>query len=767
MSSIVIVLFGVLLCGNVLKAELAGSLASSLTVLPEAGFSSLILDNIHLSNGNATGFYVTFGQANCPIQIQVWRRRNSLQYELHWETEVITRGSPGVSFVNVSTPVYILGEIDRLGFSSLYRDSSCVAFDIQANSESLFYKYMSGVQPVLGQIYAFATFHGDHRFGLQIEYILSAKELAMGDPLKTGVPTKQEVIGFHVETTKTSDIGMSSFILEGLKLKAGWVHGYRVRVETVGCTIALQVWYPDSGNKYLLKGQTIFTSTEMGYFNVEAAVLNRFAINEEDRLGFTSYHPHSSCVPYLFVSDRESRKNAKTVFYKFSSNNKPLVNESQTFIPYQTTLLFAIELEILIPLDVITGPTGPAGPPGVPGLQGPAGPPGVQGATGLVGEIGNKGVGGDAGLPGTTGITGSPGDGGIKGSRGLRGPTGLTGPAGGTGSIGVTGVTGQRGAGGQRGPVGIRGDQGLIGDTGTTGSTGYAPQGSTGVSGVAGPIGATGLGGNVGPLGQGGPDGSTGVHGVVGVTGPAGPMWLPLGGDYCQTTTLHCKHYCENTELGPRCRCKPGYRLVGQTDCQEINECACRNGGCQYFCTNNNGSYFCHCPLGLKLSSDDHRCDDINECEEKRDDCYSGQLCMNIWTSYYCAGPFDDSTASVGETAALTQGVRFLTKNIVIGLILWMVLLTLLIFTSIILLLSDLQNCCRGNDSRPRKAHREFYYPSFFPRISLDQGRIADKVEVLDSARSNDAGGVDNLGADHLNETSEMDGRREKEQQKL
>ena len=77
-----------------------------------------------------------------------------------------------------------------------------------------------------------------------------------------------EVIGFSVKTTKTADVGMSSFILEGLRLKSGWVHGYRVRMETAGCTVALQVWYPDTGNTYHLKGQTVFTATKTGYFTV-------------------------------------------------------------------------------------------------------------------------------------------------------------------------------------------------------------------------------------------------------------------------------------------------------------------------------------------------------------------------------------------------------------------------------------------------------------------------------------------------------------------
>ena len=82
--------------------ELAGSLAPSLDVMPEAGYSSLILDNLEFSNGNVTGFFVSMGDANCPVKIQVWRRRNSLQYELHWETPVIVRNSPGVFFVSAS-----------------------------------------------------------------------------------------------------------------------------------------------------------------------------------------------------------------------------------------------------------------------------------------------------------------------------------------------------------------------------------------------------------------------------------------------------------------------------------------------------------------------------------------------------------------------------------------------------------------------------------------------------------------------------------------
>ena len=44
----------------------------------------------------------------------------------------------------------------------------------------------------------------------------------------------------------------------------------------------------------------------------------------------------------------------------------------------------------------------------------------------------------------------------------------------------------------------------------------------------------------------------------------------------------------------------------------------------------------------------------------------------------------------------------------------------------------------------------------------MDNGRGANKGEVQDFART-DEGGIDNLGAEHLKETSEIDGGNERE----
>ena len=40
----------------------------------------------------------------------------------------------------------------------------------------------------------------------------------------------------------------------------------------------------------------------------------------------------------------------------------------------------------------------------------------------------------------------------------------------------------------------------------------------------------------------------------------------------------------------------------------DINECRVRNGGCQYYCQNTIGSYYCYCKTGYRLYSDKHRC---------------------------------------------------------------------------------------------------------------------------------------------------------------
>ena len=42
--------------------------------------------------------------------------------------------------------------------------------------------------------------------------------------------------------------------------------------------------------------------------------------------------------------------------------------------------------------------------------------------------------------------------------------------------------------------------------------------------------------------------------------------------------------------------------------CTDINECANNSGGCSDGCVNNEGSYYCDCPIGYELSDDKKNC---------------------------------------------------------------------------------------------------------------------------------------------------------------
>ena len=54
--------------------------------------------------------------------------------------------------------------------------------------------------------------------------------------------------------------------------------------------------------------------------------------------------------------------------------------------------------------------------------------------------------------------------------------------------------------------------------------------------------------------------------------------------------------------------CPQGYVSLGDGQCYDINECSVGNGGCDYHCINNPGSFLCSCPAGLELLSDGKSC---------------------------------------------------------------------------------------------------------------------------------------------------------------
>ncbi|PWA20179.1 hypothetical protein CCH79_00003680 [Gambusia affinis] len=86
-------------------------------------------------------------------------------------------------------------------------------------------------------------------------------------------------------------------------------------------------------------------------------------------------------------------------------------------------------------------------------------------------------------------------------------------------------------------------------------------------------------------------------------------------------------------ETGERiCHCPLGFK--GPRCQYDINECEVDEGGCEGYCCNTIGSYYCKCPEGSKVGPDGKACNDINECDELNGGCQ--QTCVNTAGSYHC-----------------------------------------------------------------------------------------------------------------------------------
>ena len=72
----------------------------------------------------------------------------------------------------------------------------------------------------------------------------------------------------------------------------------------------------------------------------------------------------------------------------------------------------------------------------------------------------------------------------------------------------------------------------------------------------------------------------------------------------CSST--QCAHGCLETEAGPACYCRPGYRPAG-AECVDRDECE-EWGACSQTCTNNPGGYNCSCLPGYTALSDTGSC---------------------------------------------------------------------------------------------------------------------------------------------------------------
>ena len=67
--------------------------------------------------------------------------------------------------------------------------------------------------------------------------------------------------------------------------------------------------------------------------------------------------------------------------------------------------------------------------------------------------------------------------------------------------------------------------------------------------------------------------------------------------DECEEENGGCSQLCVDTLSGWFCSCHPGYRLVGNSSCEDINECEVW-GACSQECINTRGSFTCSCLPG-------------------------------------------------------------------------------------------------------------------------------------------------------------------------
>ncbi|XP_064385849.1 mucin-like protein [Halichondria panicea] len=109
--------------------------------------------------------------------------------------------------------------------------------------------------------------------------------------------------------------------------------------------------------------------------------------------------------------------------------------------------------------------------------------------------------------------------------------------------------------------------------------------------------------------------------GVGAMCGPCPPGYLGDGSkcaDIDECNGIHgCAQLCVNQPGSFECTCYPGYELVSQTQCIDIDECSLLNGGCHQVYTNTIGGFDCSCNEGYTINTDNKTCqvDPIAMCD--------------------------------------------------------------------------------------------------------------------------------------------------------
>ncbi|KAJ2940992.1 hypothetical protein O0L34_g13117 [Tuta absoluta] len=165
----------------------------------------------------------------------------------------------------------------------------------------------------------------------------------------------------------------------------------------------------------------------------------------------------------------------------------------------------------------------------------------------------------------------------------------------------------------------------------------------------------------------------------------------------CQSPRPPCpKYLCENTIGGYKCAgkpgkpyteeapgkpteppevsppekndiCPPGFRSGPTDECLDIDECEERRDDCQrlsQYCINTHGGFFCQdhvskrCAPGFAVNKITGICEDINECEESSEVCLRNEVCINMPGAYSCKSKVSTLPDYSAVTKNCQEGTR-------------------------------------------------------------------------------------------------------------